>query len=150
MAAAAKIIEIADAVVGELNAALLSQEFIAERAYLAWLELRDLADLKVIVVPTTVLPATEAGTRAATRHEYGIIVGVQKKLKEVGDAEKTEIDGLMLLVEEIAKHLERRPLAACSDAKWLTTENAPVFMPEHIDEMRQFTSLLTVTYRAAR
>lgn len=146
----AKIIEIADAVAAALNFHTFSREFTAERTYLATFELPDLKTLKVTVVPRSILPAPEADTRGATRHDYAISVAVQKKFKEIGEAERTEIDALMVLVEEIAKHLERLPLAPGSDAKWVGMENAPVFIPEHIDELRQFTSVLTVTYRAAR
>ena len=150
MSAQAHIIEIADAVTSTLNAATFGQDFTAERTYVATFELPDLKRLKVTVVPRSKLPAAEAHTRGATRHDYAISVAVQKKFQEIGGVEKTEIDALMLLVEEIAGYLERRPLATCPDAKWIGTENAPVFIPEHIDELRQFTSVLTVTYRAAR
>ena len=60
----------------------------------------------------------------------------------------------MTLVEELADHLRfgtlelKHPPSA--KAVWIRTENAPVYAPEHVDQLRQFTSVLTVTYRIMR
>lgn len=51
------------------------------------------------------------------------------------------------LVQEIADFLNRREMG---DAIWKKTENKPVYVPEHLREKQQFTSVLTVTYRMVR
>ena len=72
-------------------------------------------------------------------------VAVQKKLDA---ADNAEIDALMGLVEELAEFL--RTTRQFGDAVWVRTENSPVYSQEHIGEMRQFTSVLTLTYRAMK
>lgn len=146
----AKIIEIADAVAADLNAAPktgapgFSQAFTAERTYRPTFDLADLKTLKVTVVPKAV--TATAVTRTKSQYDCQIDVAVQKKFSEM----PADGDALMALVQEIADYLRGRPLAGCSDAAWLGCQNVPVFVPEHVEEFRQITSILTLTYRATR
>ena len=68
----------------------------------------------------------------------------------LGAAQAAELDGLMGLVEEIADFLRGRRLAGAQDASWVRTANAPVYSAEHLGELRQFTSVLTLTFRVLR
>ena len=61
-----------------------------------------------------------------------------------------ELDLLMQLVEEIAGLFRFARLAAFPQAVWVKTEHAPVFAPEHMEGLRQFTSILTFTFRVVR
>ena len=141
----AVIIDIADAVVAELSAGTFSQPFEAKRHYLPLFNLPEMKDLHVSVVPKGV--AITSLSRGANQHDVQIDVAVQKKL----DAEaNTEIDTLMGLVEEIADFFRLRRLASYPNAVWTKTENLPVYAQEHLAEMRQFTSVLTMTFRVAR
>lgn len=142
MATEAKIIEIADALVAELNAATFTQPFTPERSYQPTFDLADLKTLKVTIVPKTKTAA--AGTRSASQNDYQIDVAIQKKL---GTDPKAECDALMLLVEEITDHVRGKRLASVA---WLASQNDPIFVPEHIEQLRQFTSVLTLMYRAVR
>jgi hypothetical protein len=56
----------------------------------------------------------------------------------------------MELVEEIADFFKQRRLDAYPQAVWVKTENAPIYAAEHMDELRQFTSVLTLTFRVLR
>ena len=56
----------------------------------------------------------------------------------------------MTLAEEVGDHLRFQRLPSFPNAMWLRTENDPVYAPEHIRELRQFTSILTLTFRVAR
>jgi hypothetical protein len=56
----------------------------------------------------------------------------------------------MDLVQEIADFFRQRRLAGCPTAVWVKTENAPVYAQEHMNEMRQFTSVLTFSFRIFR
>ena len=86
-------------------------------------------------------------TMVAYQYDFAIDVAVQKKF-ETGDA--AELDPLMSLVEEIADFFRLRRLAAYPDAVWVRTDNVPVYAPEHMEEYRQFTSVLTLTFRVVR
>jgi hypothetical protein len=74
-------------------------------------------------------------------------VAIQKKL---GTIENGEIDDLMTLVEEIADAFRSKRLEGYTSAVCVKTENEPVYAQEHLDQMRQFTSVLTLTYRIMR
>ena len=141
----AVITDIAEAVVVELNAGTFSQTFTAERAFLPVFELSDLKNVRVTVVPkgVTIIP----GGRAHNQHDYAIDVAVQKKLDV---ADNAEIDPLMTLVDEIADFFRLKRLDSYPGAIWLKTDNEPVFSQEHLDQMRQFTGLLTFTFRVMR
>jgi len=139
------ITDIADAVVTELNDGDFSQEFTAVRQYRPEFELPEMKELHVTVVPKGVT-ITSLG-RGVNQHDYQIDVAVQKKLTTEDAA---ELDPLMALVEEIADFFRLRRLASYTDAAWVKTENDPVYSQEHLGEMRQLTSVLTLTFRVAR
>ena len=141
----AVIADIAEAVVVQLNAGSFSEKFEAERAYLPVFELADLKSVRVTVVPKSlsIIP----GGRAHNQHDYAIDVAVQKKLDV---ADNAEIDPLMTLVDEIADFFRLKRLDSYPGAVWLKTENEPVFSQEHLDQFRQFTGLLTFTFRVMR
>lgn len=58
-----------------------------------------------------------------------------------------DVDPLLAFVQEIADFLNRQQMG---DAIWKKTENKPVYLPEHLREKEQFTSVLTVTYKLVR
>lgn len=139
------ILDIADAVVVSLNAGTFALEFTVERMYQPVFELPELQTLHVSVVPKS-LEVTTA-TRDSGYFDCAIDIGVQKK---VNPDQPAELDGLMNLVEQIADHLRMKRLDGLPSAAWLSIANEPVFAPEHLDQWRQFTSVLTVTYRVRR
>lgn len=141
----AVIIDIADAVVAEINAGSFSQPLEAKREYLPHFELPEMQQLRVTVVPKSV--TTQSAGRTHGQHDYAIDVAVQKKLQS---ADNAEIDALMNLVDELGDHFRFKRLHGFPDAMWLKTENEPVYAQEHLAEMRQFTSLLTLTFRVLR
>lgn len=137
-------VEIADAVVAELNTSNFSQEFEAQRHYRPIFDAAQLKTLRVSVVPKKI----EITSLARNRNQYdvGIDIAVQKKL----DSDTNEeIDPLMQLVEEIGEFFRLRPLASVP-ATWIKTENVPIYGLEHLDQQRVFTSVLTLTFRTAR
>lgn len=135
------IVQIAEAVKDSLNGATFSLPFVATRRYLVRAKLADMATLHVTVVPAT-LEISKA-TRTRHEHEYAVDVGVQQRYS----AEVTEVDALILLVEEIADHLRQNPVAG---AHFVGIENKPVVLPEHMEELSQFTSVLRAYYLAVR
>lgn len=139
------LIALADAIVGSLNAGTLSLPFEAERGYRPVVDLQTLQAVKVTVIPKSL--AITAATRADGFYDCAIDVGVQRKV-DVDDP--AALDELMQLVEELGDHLRYRKLEGFAVAAWLSLENDPVFAPEHLEQHRQFTSVLTVTYRVRR
>jgi len=137
----ATIIELADAIVTELNTHTFSQPVTAARYYLPTFDLQEMHTLHVSVVPTSV--ASQELTRARKSYDYTIDVGVQQKT----DLNLGSLDVLVDLAEEIADHLDRQPLAAMPEARCVEITTDPVFAPEHLNELHQFTSIITVTYR---
>jgi len=139
----AQIIELADALVTELNAHAFSLAFTAERGYLPTFELADLDRLKVTVVPKE--DEGKLDTRSSSVHDYAIDIGIQKKPKGI---ENKDLDPLMLLTQEVADFFlfGKHPAA--------TTLIAPsvriLYLQEHLLKLRQFTSVVTLTFRGWR
>jgi len=138
----AAVLSVADAVVAEINAAALSMPVTAERAYQPVFDLAEMRNLHVTVVPRGL--ERELGSRAGTPREVKVDVAVQKKLQA---ADAAEIDPLVGLVEEIAELFKLKRLPAYHQAVWTRTENVPIYSQEHLAELRQFTSVLTFTFR---
>ncbi|HOX08383.1 MAG TPA: hypothetical protein PK280_18455 [Planctomycetota bacterium] len=134
--------QIADAVAAELNSATLSMPVTAVRAYQPIFELADMKTLHVTVVPKGL--EQELGSRGSTPREAKVDVAVQKKLATTDPA---EVDPLMQLVEEIAAVFKLKRLAHEPLVVWVKTENVPIYSQEHMAELRQFTSVLTFTFR---
>lgn len=139
------ISDIADAVVTEINAGEFSQSVEADRSYLPVFDLQEMDDLHVTVVPRSV--TTLPGGRAHNQHDYAIDVAIQKKLDAVSN---DDIDTLLGLVQELADQFRFKRLTDYADAVWLKTENVPLYSPEHLEQLRQFTSVLTITFRIMR
>ena len=139
------LVELADAIVTSLNGDTFSVPLSAVRGYRPAVELKDLEALQVTVVPKAL--TISAATRSSSYFDGVIDVAVQQKV----DADKlADLDALMGLVQGIADHLRNRRLEGLPAAVCTTVENDPVFAPEHLEQHRVFTSLLTVTYRVQR
>lgn len=141
----AVITDIADALVAELNGATFSQPVTAVRSYLPQYDLTEMQSLHVTVVPKGVVLGS--ADRSRGQGDYSIDVAVQRKFA-AGD--NADLDGLTNLVEEIINHFRGRRLDSYPDAAWLKTEQTVLYAPEHMAELRQFTSVVTFTYRVLR
>ena len=135
----AVILDTADAVVALLNAGEFSQQFTAERLYLPLFELPDMATLHVTVVPKAV--AIAGLSRIVSQREFKIDVAVQQK----GDETAETIDPLVDLVEEIVDYFQSRRLAS-PNVICTGVDVKPIYSQEHMHELRQFTSVLTLTF----
>jgi hypothetical protein len=139
------ISDIADAVAASLNNASFSQPITAQRKYLPAVDLAELSELHVTVVPRTVTITT--ATRDSSYFDCVIDVGIQKK---INPDEMAELDALVNLAEEIVDHMRMRELDSYPGAAWLSTTHEPIFAPEHLDQERAFTSVVSATYRVRR
>jgi len=138
-------LNVADAVVAELNASQLSLPVRAVRLYLPYFDLQEMKELHVSVVPR------ELHVRGLDRHRNSydalIDLAVQKKFAE---GSNQEIDPLVSFVEEIGDLFRLKRLASCPGAVWVATDHRVLYSQEHWDQMNQFTSLLTLSFRVAR
>jgi hypothetical protein len=139
------VVNVADAVVASLNGGSFSQPVTAERKYVPAVDLADLADLHVTVVPRAVSITT--ATRDSSYFDCTVDVGIQKK---VNPDDLAELDALVNLTQEVVDHLRMRRLESMPYAAWMSIANDPVFAPEHLDQERAFTSVVSVTYRVRR
>jgi hypothetical protein len=138
-------IDIAEAVVTELNAGAFSQALNAMRHYRPQFELAELKTLRASVVPKGIV-TTSLG-RTSNQHDVSVDVAVQKK---VDPTDTPALDALMVLVGEVADFLRLRRLSALPTAIWSKTENVPIYSSEHLESKQVFTSLLTFTFRVVR
>lgn len=137
----ALITDVADAVVTNLNGHEFSQDFNSERLYLPVFELKDMGILHVTVGMRSL--STTSASRGMTEKEIKIDVAVQKKLSNIEGDDET--DDLMDLVEEIIDFL--RPIGTFDVAQCYLIENSPVYLPEHMRTLRQFTSVITLSLK---
>ena len=136
--------QIVDAVTDDLNAKAFSLPFEAERMYRPRFELPEMKELHVTVVPASIELTT--ASRSLVQIDYTIDVAVQKRFEKDGP---TELDSLMALVEEIIDFFRmRRP--AGQDAVCVRAANEPIYSQDHMDQFRQFTSVVTLTFRVLR
>jgi len=136
------ITEIADAVVTELNANTFSLQFTAQRHYQPRYELADLKTLHVTVIPNG-LTTGNLG-RGGMQREVAIDIAVQQKLSTETNA---DLDRFLALAEEIAESFQAKRLANFPNAIWVKTEHRAIYATEHLQQYRQFTSVMTLTFR---
>ena len=139
------VTDVADAVTAELNGHAFSQPFTAERQYLPVFELPEMKTLHVTVVPKGMIVTQIARNRCA--YDVQVDVAAQKKF-DTGDS--AELDPLMGLAEEIADFFRFKTLPGPLGAAWTKTEHTALYAQEHMDQLRQFTSVLTLTFRVMR
>jgi hypothetical protein len=136
----ARSLAVADAIVTALNGETFGEPFTAVRAYRPLFDLEDMSSVHVTVVPRE-LELVTAG-RLLTQTDMQIDVGVQQKLTT---ADNDELDKLMDLVQDVADFIALT--RQFGGGAWLKTENRPIYSQEHMAELRQFTSVLTLTLR---
>lgn len=136
-------ITIADAVVAAINAGTYTQPVQAVRLHQPSFTLDELKDLHLSVVPRSV--QVSAASRDTSMYDVAVDVGVQKKV-----ASDQEIDDLLGLVEQIGDHLRLMRLPNAPEAAWVSLAHEPIVAAEHLDQHRQFTSIITVVYRLRR
>ena len=95
----AAIIELADAVVQDLDSHPFSQNFNIARAYLPRWKLEELTSIRVTVVPKD--DVGERASRSQWQEEYQLDVAIQQRL---GNDELAQMDDLIFLGQELADH----------------------------------------------
>ncbi len=137
--------QMADAAARTLNGASFSIPFQSQVLLWPLLDLTDLGDLKVTVVPVSL--ALEKAARRLCGGQYEIDIAVQRKLP--AEDIDTAIKSLMDLVLEIALFLDGTLLEyePGKHAAALKTEIKPIYSMEHLAEYKVFTSVVAVAYK---
>ena len=144
----AVIIQLANAVVSDLNAHAFSQNFTATRAYLPRFDLEGGTGLQVSVVPKT--DVRQPATRAEDECTETIDIGVMQRLAKTGAEEIAEVDGLMGLCEEVKTFLSRRRPAAMPEAVCVEVKHEPIYSVEDLNENRLFLSVISAVFHTNR
>jgi len=141
-----RLVEVADAVKDLINTGTFSPVVVATRLYAPDFTLEDLANLKVSVIPRSM--ETTIQTREKARDDAFIDVGIQDKVTD----NLADINPLMNLVDDIDLFLRdriRRKLGAPANAGWIATTRTAYDL-DHLEKLRVFTSILSLTYRLYR
>lgn len=139
------VADVAEAVRAELDDGAFALPFKAVRAYRHNETLPQGRELRVSVVPKAIKVTPAA--RGACSYHIEIFVVVTKKVTGAGP---DVIDPLLGLPEEIVEFFRLRRLARYPEAMWLSTEVDPMVSTEHLEGLKQFTSLVTLAYRLCR
>lgn len=139
------ILQIADSVTAQLNATHFDHEFVAERLYVPNFDLEDMKELRVSVVPRDVeiLPYD----RSQNRYHCRVDIAVQKKFSQ---GTNQEIDALVDLAEKIADEFRLKRLLSFQASRCIKVEQTVLYSTEHWEQLRQFTSLMTLTFELSR
>lgn len=140
----AAIVQLADAIVADLNSHPFSQAFQAQRCYLPRWKLEDLATIRVSVVPKD--DVGQRASRAQWQEDYQIDVAIQQHL--TGD-EQSLMDGLILLAQEIADYFKTSNPTG-NLATLVTVAFAPLFDPDHLEKFKTLTTVVNLTFRGWR
>lgn len=133
---------VADAVVAELNSKSFSLPFTAQRHYQPHYELADLKTLHVTVIPNGITTAILG--RGGTQRDVAIDIAVQQKLTKETN---TDLDPLLALAEAIAESFQAKRLTNYPTAIWKQSDFRAIYSAEHLHQNRQFTSVMTITFR---
>lgn len=127
------ILNLARAVAEELK------EYKAELLYFPEFELRDLDDLRIVVVPA----GTQYKTLSRSTHEElpKVQIGILKRCQE--DA----LDEMLCFVEKLGLGFLNRKLAGGTCVSVIYN---PIYSPEHLRERGQFTSVIELVFKVLK
>lgn len=141
------VVDVAEAIVAALAAGSFSQDFTPELEFVPEKEREELSSVRVSVTPIS-LEVTNL-TRGQSQYEIRTDIGVQKHV-ESGDYD-AEVKALLDLTEEVVLALRALDIReSVAGARWLRIENAPVYWHEGLRNGRDFTSIISTFYRAAK
>ncbi len=140
----ASLIDIAEAVAAEMNGGSFSLPFMAQCMLLPVFDRKDMAALHVTVVPRGQEMTLIA--RDAAQWDYHVDVAVQQ---QVDPANLDDLRALSGLVDEIIRSFAGRRLRECPEAIFIKAASEPPYLPEHLEKLRQFTGVVTLTFRTA-
>jgi len=152
MSTTCELVQVADAVAAELNAESFSLPFTAVRHYETAMELEETGEIAVDVVPVS--PGMEEESDTTLRFDSAVDVAVRYKFTSAdtdpatGRINTLAVDDLLNLVQELGRFLSLRRLTEF-DAVFVSIETMFGWVPDHLQQWSQFTSIFRVTYRTS-
>jgi len=152
---AAVDLDIADAVTTALKAGTFSQSISPVRSYAEWDDaLEDLDELHCDVVPLQTGPVTVLQERGGVEYMCQIDIGLRKRFgtsdqeTQTGRVDIEEIDGLKLLLQEIAEFFMTDRLTDTNLATWQETNIQQSWSRPHLKNFRQYFGFVRLTFLA--
>ena len=142
----ATIADLANAVAAEVETIGLGMPFTVERGYFFEAELEELKKVHIAVAQAGL--ATMIQDRKSVSRIWQIQLGVRKKLETMETKQRSqELDLLVGLVSQLVEGFELRRLADLSNAIWIKTEYPVPYNAEHLKNWRQFTAVVSLSFR---
>jgi len=157
-------VSIAKVVESAISSSSLSQkDFTLQRSYAEWdldlskmdaLEVGESEKLHVDVVSHTTEQEVELSSRTTMQYMIPIDIAVRKRFgsahqeQGTGRIAITDIDALILLVQELHVVLTKLRTNGQVKAVWQSSQILAAPVREHLREMRQFTGIIRVIFRA--
>lgn len=155
------------AVAKKLTAYIASQEFASEaevqRSYAEWdldlsnaesLELSDPKHLHITIATHTTEQENALSARGKMQFDVPVDIAVRKRLTvteqeaATGRMQLEEIDNLMKVTEQLHSAVTAKRLPEFDGAVWTSTRVVVAPWRTHLRELRQFTGIVRVTFRA--
>lgn len=159
---AAVLVEIAEAVKSELATAFAASTFgasysaiVPKRSYADWDdELKDIGAIKVDVVPVA-YDESSLNTHKSIGYVTSVDIGIRKRFgtgnqQSTGELVLSDVDALVLLVENVSEFFTPRRLTAYEYASWRETRIRAIYVREHLRQCRQFTGVIRVSFDSTK
>lgn len=152
------VVAVAKAVVLQLQAGSYSQAIAPERSYADWdLALEDSNTLHVDVAAVISEQKVDLDTRGG-KLQYTVPVDICVRQRfgndsqddDTGRIDLVELDGLMLLTQEIFETFIPQRLTTFDEGVWQETKIIASPVIKNLRELHQFTGIVRVTSRVAR
>ncbi|MGE4340605.1 MAG: hypothetical protein AB7E55_32345 [Pigmentiphaga sp.] len=137
--------QLVGAIVTEINGGVWKLPLRAEAAYRPRFELAELDVLHVTVAPRSL--TIDPADRLRDMIHYQVDVAIQRRLD---NEDFSTLEPLLELVEQLAQYFRLRRPVAMPAALCIKVENDPIYAVEHLDELRCFTSILTLSFQVMR
>jgi hypothetical protein len=135
------VLQLAEKIVQTLNSSSFALAFTAIKTLFPFYELKDLANLKVTVVPKSVNIAT--ATRSSSEFDYQIDIAIQKAVKSPDDAEVIALTELALAIAKSFRNKIYQDIGAVCFIQSID----PLYSVEHIQPPSVFTSVITLNFK---
>jgi hypothetical protein len=140
---AALIVQLADAIVADLNGQTFTKSLTAVRLYDPEIDLAELVGGRLAVVPFDDGQA-KTTTRGLDRCDLVIHVAVQAKVESAPGSDTDELDEWMAFADEVKNFLAHHAPGG-TDAVVATVQRKPVYSLEHLRKLRAFMSVISVS-----
>lgn len=143
----AVLIEIAEAVKAELQAAELSQQFTVERCFVPSYDTKVSSDLKVFVIGFQQVIADSS--RGADQFQYQINVAVYKRMNDI--LHVAEADEMMFFTQQVIDLFRQKKTLTNYDAcRLVGVTNDPAYDVANMSQHNCFASVIRLDYRVLR